>query len=224
MIKKARTCHDNQPNVLAKLTPTTMQEQPIADSIIDSLSTRGRVTFSVFTKNFRVQKRAIAKNGINNQKIQFQESFPRIKPVKVGPMAGANIMTNPLTPITVPIFCGGKTCIVTANVSGRISPVPIPWIIRPVNRSGKLGARAEIAAPTIKLMSAKLIIYRVVNLLEIILDNGKIIPMTSIYPVTSHWPVAVVVAKLLTSVGRAMLSEVSLNIPTNAPQQHSGNN
>ena len=31
---------------------------------------------------------------MKSQKIQFQESFPRISPVKVGPTAGANIITK----------------------------------------------------------------------------------------------------------------------------------
>ena len=47
-------------------------------------------------------------------------------PVIVGPIAGANIITKALTPITAPSFCGGKINIATVNIKGRIKPVPIP--------------------------------------------------------------------------------------------------
>lgn len=63
---------------------------------------------------------------ITNQKTQFHDNFARIKPVKVGPTAGANIITSEQTPIAVPIFCGGKMFIATVNINGKIVPVPIP--------------------------------------------------------------------------------------------------
>lgn len=84
-----------------------------------------------FSNEVIAKSRAIARKGMKSQKIQFQESFPRISPVKVDPTAGANIITSAHIPITAPIFCGGKICITTANINGRINPVPIPWIIRP---------------------------------------------------------------------------------------------
>lgn len=79
-----------------------------------------------FSNEVIAKSRAIARKGMKSQKIQFQESFPRISPVKVDPTAGANIITSAHIPITAPIFCGGKICITTANINGRINPVPIP--------------------------------------------------------------------------------------------------
>ncbi len=70
--------------------------------------------------------KAINKNGINNQKIHCHDNLARISPVKVGPIAGANIITRAHIPRTAPIYFGGKICITTANISGRIKPVPIP--------------------------------------------------------------------------------------------------
>ena len=101
---------------------------------------------------------AKAKKGINNQKIQRQESLARISPVSVGPIAGANIITNAQIPRTAPSFWGGKICIATANINGRIKPVPIPCTIRPISTPGKLFAQAEITAPIIKLAKPKIMI------------------------------------------------------------------
>ena len=84
------------------------------------------VSLLIFGKNFRSKKRATNKTGTNNQKTQFHDNFARIKPVKVGPTAGANMMTSEQTPIAVPIFCGGKMFIATVNINGKIVPVPIP--------------------------------------------------------------------------------------------------
>ena len=147
--------------------------------MIESRSMWGRVGWPMFSKAVTARHKAMTKKISNDQKIQRQESLARIKPVKVGPIAGANMITKAQMPIMLPIFFGGKICITIVNISGRIRPVPIPWIIRPANRTAKLGASAEIAAPIIKSSRAKITIWRVVNHLAIKLDSGKTIPITS---------------------------------------------
>lgn len=95
-------------------------------------------------------------------------------------MAGANIMTKAQIPRTAPSFCGGKICIATANINGKIKPVPIPWIIRPARTTGNPVAHAEITDPEIKAHKPKTTIWRLVNHLEIKLESGKIIPIINI--------------------------------------------
>ena len=123
--------------------------------------------------------KAITSRGMKDQKIQRQFAIPKINPVKVGPMAGANMITNAMIPFTAPNFWGGKICIATANISGKISPVPIPWIIRPVNRRAKPGAMAESTLPKIKTNKAKMMILRVENHFEMIDERGMMIPIIS---------------------------------------------
>ena len=67
----------------------------------------------------------------------------------------------------------------TANISGKIKPVPIPWIIRPANKTANDGAKAEMTLPRIKITRAKIIIFRVENHFAIIDDSGMMIPITS---------------------------------------------
>ena len=80
----------------------------------------------MFSKAVTARHKAMTKKISNDQKIQRQESLARIKPVKVGPIAGANMITKAQMPIMLPIFLGGKICITIVNISGRIKPVPIP--------------------------------------------------------------------------------------------------
>ena len=136
----------------------TSPEKPTADSIIESQSTCGLLTLLTLSNEVIAKISAKTKNGINSQKIQRQESLARISPVSVGPIAGANIITSAQIPNTAPSFWGGKICIATANISGRINPVPIPCTIRPINTPGKLLAQAEITAPMIKLSKPKIMI------------------------------------------------------------------
>ena len=79
--------------------------------------------------------------------------------------------------MAAPNFWGGKICIATVNINGKINPVPIPWIIRPKSNWPKPLAVAEITAPTKKSAKAKITVCLVVNHLEIKLEKGKIIPI-----------------------------------------------
>lgn len=146
-----------------------------------------------------------------------------INPVNVGPIAGANIITNEHRPMIVPNFCGGKITMATLNMSGKINPVPIPWIIRPIKTTLNVEAIAEINAPTIKAASANKTMRCVLNFLVSRLDNGITIPITSIYPVTSHWIVPVSTWSAVIIRGSAMLSDVSENMPTNDPNMRPNN-
>src|SRR5699024_6483159 len=94
IIKALRTVGEVQPSSLAKLAPITSPEQPTADSIIESISTCGLVISPTFSNEVMAKIKAINKNGINNQKIHCHDNLARISPVKVGPIAGANIITR----------------------------------------------------------------------------------------------------------------------------------
>ena len=101
---KIKTSGACQPKSEAKLTPITRQAKPIIDSNKDSKSIFGLVIFPTFGKPVMANPKAITKNGINNQKIHCQDNLPKIIPVMVGPIAGANIMTKAQTPIALPIL------------------------------------------------------------------------------------------------------------------------
>ncbi|MNN09749.1 hypothetical protein D3C81_1226450 [compost metagenome] len=51
-----------------------------------------------------IENKASGRTEKNSQR-QFKES--RINPARVGPMAGANIMTRPIVPMAAPRFSGG---------------------------------------------------------------------------------------------------------------------
>lgn len=58
--------------------------------------------------------------------------------------------------------------------------------MRPVSKIGKLGVNAEMIAPIKNAPIPVMMICRVVNYLVSKLESGRIIPITSIYPVTIH--------------------------------------
>ena len=133
----------------------------------------------MFSSELIAKMRAIYRNGTNDQKTQRQLLIPKINPVKVGPIAGANIITKAHIPMTAPIFWGGKISNATVNMSGRISPVPIPWIIGPINTIRNPFPIAETMAPNVKAHRPKITICRVVNHFVSKLDSGKTTPITN---------------------------------------------
>ena len=98
------------------------------------------------------------------------EPVAKIKPVKVGPFAGANMITKARTLLTVPNLFGGKINIAIVNIKGKMIPVPIPWIILPIKTIGKLIPKPEISDPIIKAArpnkTSFLVVNHLVNKLE----------------------------------------------------------
>ena len=70
--------------------------------------------------------KAITRIKAKVKKISRHEPAAKIKPVKVGPIAGANIITKAKTPLTVPNLFGGKINIAIVNINVKMIPVPIP--------------------------------------------------------------------------------------------------
>ena len=68
----------------------------------------------------------MTKNTTKVKKISRHEPDARINPVRVGPIAGANIITKARIPLTVPNLLGGKINIAIVNINGKMIPVPIP--------------------------------------------------------------------------------------------------
>lgn len=114
------------------------------------------------------------------KKIHRQERAPTRKPAKVGPMAGANMMTRAVTPMAAPSLWGGMTSMTMANIIGRMRPVPIPWMARPVKARGKEGAKPEMRAPRRKAPKATRVRLLVLNHFMRMLEKGRTMPMTSI--------------------------------------------
>src|SRR5699024_8058490 len=82
----------------------------------------------------------------------LQPKYSTITPDKVGPIAGANIMTNPTIPMIFPRLCGGYINKNTLNNIGINNPVPAACINRPINSTEKVGAEAAIIVPTVKVI------------------------------------------------------------------------
>lgn len=86
----------------ALLNPNTMPPKPIVDRMIDNTSIFGFVVSDTFCIYAIPKTSASTRNGREIQKIQCQLRCSRTNPEKVGPMAGANIMTSPIVPIAAP--------------------------------------------------------------------------------------------------------------------------
>ena len=76
-----------------------------------------------------------------------QDATVPMMPPRIGPRAGAVPRTRAPTPINAPIFERGERVRMIVNIRGVTIPVPMPWIRRPANRSGYVGARAATSAP-----------------------------------------------------------------------------
>lgn len=125
-IKHARTGTKSQPISLAKLAPAIKPEKAKIDKMIEMKSTFGLVIWPTFAKLNKPMTKAITKNRTNVKKMSRQVPTAKINPVKVGPIAGANIITKARTPLTVPNLLGGKINIAIVNINGKMIPVPIP--------------------------------------------------------------------------------------------------
>ena len=124
--RRPSTLGEVQPASDARLVPATMELKPMTDPSTDGRSIFGRVMRLTFFRPMKAKRSPTSKMIANMKKTARHERAPRTMPVTVGPIAGANMMTSALMPIASPSFFGGKISIATVNISGRISPVPIP--------------------------------------------------------------------------------------------------
>ncbi|MNI49855.1 hypothetical protein D3C73_1044900 [compost metagenome] len=147
----------------ALLNPYTMPPNPKEDSTIDSASIFGLVTSETFCMNLIPQSRAITRNGSDSQKIQCQLRLEISSPAMVGPIAGATIITRPISPIAAPLFSGGMITRIVLNISGRSSAVPTACTTRASSRNSKLGALAAMKVPTMEKLTAAIKSCLVVN-------------------------------------------------------------
>src|SRR5690625_1597649 len=118
---------------------------------MERISILGFVTSVMLIKNLKANTIENKENGITVIKRNLQPKYSTITPDRVGPMAGANIITSPTTPIIFPRLWGGYNNKKTLNIIGINSPVPIACINRPNNKIGKLGAIAQIEVPMVKM-------------------------------------------------------------------------
>ena len=93
-----------QPLRLPTLKPYTMPPKPIVDNKIESTSILGFVKVVTFCTKSNPYTNEKSKNGMSNQRIQFQLKTSMINPAVAGPIAGADIITSPTNPIMVPLL------------------------------------------------------------------------------------------------------------------------
>jgi hypothetical protein len=86
--------------------------------------------------------------GSTIQNIHRQFSDPRMKPDRVGPTAGATAITIEIVPMVWPRRSAGTSFITVVINSGTMTAVPQACTTRPVSRTAKPGASAEISVPT----------------------------------------------------------------------------
>ena len=166
--------------LLKKLIPKTIKPKLIVERAIANQSTFGLVTSNTLVKFFSIMNKPINRKMMNDQKIYLHDNAPKIIPEIVGPIAGANIITRAAIPRAAPSLSGGKILIAIENISGKIIPVAIPWIILPAKSIGKFIANAEIAEPTMKSNKPNLTNPLVEKCFVNKLESGKTIAITSI--------------------------------------------
>lgn len=109
----------------ALLNPYTIPPNPNVDKAIETKSILGfvrSITFFNTIEEYTNANKAIGRTVKNNI---LQDKYSTIRPDIVGPIAGANRITTPKTPITDPLFLGSITERITALINGRMTPVPI---------------------------------------------------------------------------------------------------
>jgi len=94
---------------------------------------------------------------------QRQPTESTSKPARDGPIAGANPMMSPMTPMAVPRFSRGNTNSITVNTMGMAMPVHAACSTRPPSSTQKLGAKAAARLPTVKMANAVMNSCRVLN-------------------------------------------------------------
>src|SRR5690625_2098295 len=94
---------------------------------------------------------ASAATGSTARNIHRQLRWARMKPEKVGPVAGATAMTMEIRPIVRPRRDTGTKVITVVMSSGSMTAVPLAWITRAATSTGKTGASAASAVPTVKV-------------------------------------------------------------------------
>src|SRR5699024_10213781 len=169
-----------------ELKPKTIPPKPSVEYRIDNQSIFGFVTSETLIKCLYAKNIENKANGITVINKNRQPKYSTITADNVGPIAGANMMTKPTTPMTVPRRCGGNTSKNVLKIIGINNPVPIAWNIRPASSTEKVGALAQMSVPIVKTVMVAKNICLVVNHCKKTADIGTTIPITSINPVAIH--------------------------------------
>src|SRR5699024_9259591 len=140
-----------------------------------------------------------------------------IIPDNVGPIAGANMITNPTIPITAPLRRGGKMRRNVLNIIGINNPVPAACKKRPDYNIGKVGAIAQIIVPIVNTVIVPINIGLVLNHCNSNADIGITISITNIIPVAIHCAVVTDILISFINVVIAMFNNVSFKMAKNAP-------
>src|SRR5699024_6720661 len=140
-----------------------------------------------------------------------------IIPDNVGPIAGANMITNPTIPITAPLRRGGKMRRNVLNIIGINNPVPAACKKRPDNNIGKVGAIAQIIVPIVNTVIVPKNICLVVNHCNNNSDIVITIPITNVNPVAIHCAVDTEIINSYINVVSAIFNNVSFKKAKNAP-------
>ncbi|MNC14357.1 hypothetical protein D3C75_621330 [compost metagenome] len=163
----------------ALLKPYTMPPKPSVDKMMDKTSILGLVSLEMLGRNSNPLTKEMMKNGSEIQKIQCQLKFARISPAMLGPLAGANIITRPISPMAAPRFSTGKMTNIVLNINGNNNAVPTACRTRATSRISKVGAKAATIVPAIEKIKEVVNSCRVVNHCSSNPDTGTRIPSTS---------------------------------------------
>jgi|GEM_PF-6141594 len=104
--------------------PKTMPPKPRAERRNERKSTFGYVCSVTFRRVKTEYARTAREIGRMPKKRARHEATPRIQPERVGPTAGATMMTMPSVPIAEPRLSGGMRARITFVRSGKINAVP----------------------------------------------------------------------------------------------------
>src|SRR5690625_2635065 len=104
----------------------------------------GFVTFVTLIKYLKANRIENTEKGMTVINKKRHPKYSNISPDNVRPIAGANIITSPTSPIIFPRLCGGYSSKKTLKIIGISNPVPTAWINLPTNNIGKLEATAHI--------------------------------------------------------------------------------
>ena len=184
----------------------------MAESTTENTSS-GEILFSPMFLISRVPTaRAIRTMGSIIQNSQCQVSEFRMKPETVGPRAGATEITMEMIPIIAPRRCAGTTVKVTVISSGITNAVPTAWMMRPISKMAKLGARAATRVPTVKnncAVTKMVLVLKRSNRKPVV---GMTTAMVSMNPVVNHCAVVSGTWKSAMIDGNATDRIVSLRI------------
>src|SRR5699024_4352224 len=107
-----------------ELNPYMVPPNPIVDKRTDSTSILGFVTSDTLTRYLLAKMSANRTHGTTIMNRYLHPRYSTMTPDNVGPIAGANIITNPIIPMILPRTAGLYITSITLNNTGINAPVP----------------------------------------------------------------------------------------------------